>query len=191
MSTTLIIVELLIVGCQTLVWVALLLRRFNPSLVPIEELRRPELLATVLIATAYTLGVVGDRVVGHLSTRTQVLCGYGDPCDPDVIAAREFYLTEVFKPSAHDYFETSSRQIRLLRATGFNSVVTALVLLLYWKHRKKAWLLPVLLVLLGVASFVTWYLTDRTQKARYFELYRACQVHAPPEPAPKAPSYAP
>ncbi len=81
MSTTLIIVELLMIGCQVLVWVVLLLNRFHPRLIP-DEVKTLEnvkacapLLATLAIATVYTVGVVGDRFVGHLSTNVQLWLG--------------------------------------------------------------------------------------------------------------------
>ncbi len=85
-------------------------------------------------------------------------------------------MTEVFQPHAHDYFETANRQIRLLRATLFNSFITALVLLVaYRSYCKKAWLLPSLLLVLALVSSWTWYMTYKTLKERHDEFYRACQ----------------
>jgi len=178
MSTTLIVVELLMIGCQVLAWVVLLLIRLCPQLIPSDQMEPENVkewtpaLATFAVVIAYTVGVVGDRFLGNVSTCVQLRL---HKTSQD-IAEREFYMTEVFRPYAHDYFETSNRQIRLLRATCFNSFITALVLLFgYWSFCKKAWLLPVLLVVLTLVSGGTWYMTYRTLHERHKEFYRACQ----------------
>ena len=89
---------------------------------------------------------------------------------------REFYMTEIFRPYANNYFETANRQIRLLRATCVNSFITLIVLLVgYWPYWKKVWLLPVFLLILVLVSCGTWYLTDKTLKERLGEFQRVCQ----------------
>jgi hypothetical protein len=174
MSTTVIIVELLIIGVQTLVWVVLLLGRVSPDLISLEELDKPELLATVLVATAYTVGVVADRFLGNLSTNIQKLRAR-DPYNPGG-AAREFYMTEIFKPNAHEHFQTSERQIRLLRATGVNSFITMIVLVAgYREYLWRTWLLSGLLLLLAGVPAWTWCATRRMVNAAHAEFYRACE----------------
>ncbi len=181
MSTTLIIVELLIVGYQVLVWVILLLGWRRPDLVPLKELRKAEnlkalapLLTTFLIATAYTFGVVGDRFLGHLSTEIQSGLGR-QPCPPPGNPVGDFCLTKISLPHAYDYFETSSRQVRLLRATGVNSTITLAVLLALWYRKgwKIGMLVPLLLLFLAIASFWTWWMTHETLTMKQNAFYNA------------------
>ncbi len=196
-STTVIIVELLIIGCQALVWIILLLGWLTPSAVSLEKLKKPDnlktcapLLVSVVVVAAYTVGVVGDRVLGHLSTSVQTFCGH-DPYCPGG-AVREFYMTEVVRSHAYEYFQTSERQIRLLRATGINSFITMIVLVIaYRKHLGRTWLLSVFLLLLSIASAWTWYKTREMVKAAYAEFYQACDKYTPPESAQSLPSHAP
>jgi hypothetical protein len=80
-GTTLVIVELLIIGFEVSLWVALLIWRLSgleptsQDIWPWTWLDRSEelfpLLATGTVATAYTLGIVFDRSIGHVSTLLQ------------------------------------------------------------------------------------------------------------------------
>jgi len=195
MGTTLIIVELMIIGCEVLTWVVLLLRKLSPTLrtvICLDSLKAcSPLLATFAVAIAYTLGVVGDRFLGHASTLVQTRLDRMPYMTRDD-AQRDFYMTEIFRPHAHDYFQDSNRQIRLLRATCFNSVITALVLLFFyrrpwkdWKDWKpwKAWVLSLSLLFLGFVSGFTWYMTDRTLRERLYEFYSACQKNQERSPS--------
>jgi hypothetical protein len=232
-STTLIIFELLIIGFQVLVWVALLLHKLHPELIPVGKLKDPKilkahtpllatLLATFAIAIAYTFGIVGDRLIGDVSTilqwakKTVQSVGReksGQSQDTQD-AAREFWYSEIYRCHAYDSFETANRQIRLLRATFVNSMMTIAVVIGWhrlvrrenWRRlvRRKNWHWPVSrekqllvsLAALALISVCTWCITAKMQERKMTALYNACHKydasrHAPPRTTLVAPSHAP
>ena len=195
MATTLVIVELLITGFEVLIWVSLLLWHVGAiPISPLDKLKEPTLLVPFLVGTAYTLGIVWDRFLGHTSTLFQkvIKCPPGNgqhntKCqDPEAKTLKtprtsdsdhkdDFYRTEIFKPHAYDAWENTNRQIRLLRATCFSSVITAIVLYIWRDSYCKAPVLVFALLVLGFISGFGWVMSYRMQATSRTELYCAVQ----------------
>ena len=183
MGTTLVIVELLIIGFEVLIWVVLLLWRFDAIPIGLDDLKDcGPLMVTFVLGTAYTLGIVGDRFLGHLSTLVGWLCLCWKESSTGEAAAQketpkgaqdDLYLTEIFQPHAYDYFENGNRQKRLLRATCFNSLFTALVLFFGYPLHRMPW--TVALLLLTFVSAGTWWMSHATQKKSWGRLCSAMQ----------------
>jgi hypothetical protein len=188
MGTTLVIVELLIVGFQVLIWVALLLWHFKAMPAWPEELNQSDALLFAFAAgTAYMLGIVCDRVLGHLSTLSQIFLRWfwtltkrlwarverlsikrfddghrserhsatseaATPSVDEKSLIQDFYRNQIYRPQAYEALENASRQIRLLRATGVNGIIIAVILFAWYpSHYKPLW---ILLASLGFASFL-------------------------------------
>jgi len=72
MGTTLVIVELLIIGFEVLIWISLLLRQLCPGVCSLlDALKGWDPLLAVVVGTAYTLGIVCDRFLGNVSVFVQ------------------------------------------------------------------------------------------------------------------------
>ena len=200
MGTTLIIVELLIIGFQVLIWVGLLLSHFDGLPIRPEELsERDPLLVGFLVGAAYTLGIVWDRVLGHTSTwlLQPVVRGVRRTKRRPVPALRkwlydrvrhfrdksddqeetdkidDFYRNHIFRPHAYEASENANRQVRLLRATGFNSVIIGGMLFAWHRSEYKA--LWITLAILGGLCFLAWMLSTITRKRNRADLYHAAQ----------------
>jgi hypothetical protein len=193
MGTTLIIVELLIIGFQVLIWVGLLLSHFKAMPTWSEELNRSDTLLFAFVAgTAYTLGIVCDRFLGHASTLLQALLeclrdkrrsktSSGTPQakgqerlpTDEKSLIRDFYANHIYRPQAYEALENVNRHVRLLRATGFNSIIIA-GMLFAW-HRSDCEPLWISLALLGLVSCVAWVATSRRWKTNLTSVFRAAQ----------------
>jgi hypothetical protein len=209
MGTTLIIVELLIIGFQVLIWVALLLRHLGAIPNWPERLEGCHtLLIGFLVGTAYTLGIVSDRVVGHVSTifqagvrhvidtrQSKSNSGTSEasvqerPPADEKAHIREFYAHHIYGPHAYDALENANRQIRLLRATCFNSFIIALMLSRWYPSKYKP--LWRSLFILAFLSSATWIASYRMRENNLKHVYHAWQreqsTEASERESPEAP----
>jgi hypothetical protein len=230
MGTTLVIVEVLITGFQVLIWVGLLLSHFNAMPPCPNELNRNDtVLFAFVVGAAYTLGIVYDRVLGHLSTLSQVFIkwswgrikslrliedrseGYRSkmgsatfrgktqersPATDEKNLIDDFCTNQIFRPQAYEALENANRQIRLLRATTFNSIITA-GMLFAW-HRSEYQPMAISLTILGVLCLVAWLMSHSRRQTHRASVYYAAQreelakakhgAFARPSARPAAPS---
>jgi hypothetical protein len=193
MGTTLIIVELLIIGFQVLVWAGLLLHHFDAIPAWPEPLKGCNaLFVGVLVGTAYTLGIVCDRVLGHLSTVVQAGVRHvidtrqsksnsgtyeasvqKRPRADEKERILEFYARHIYAPHAYGALENANRHIRLLRATCVNSIIMAITLFLWYRSDYKR--LSISLLILALFSLLAWLMSSRMRKKNVLMLYRGWQ----------------
>lgn len=165
MGTTLIIVELVIIGFQVLVWVTLLLWPvLKPNLVHLKHMENwVPVVALSVVAMAYTLGVVFDRFLGFLASISysqrllkwlKLTFGHqtNEPTSTVTLTEKHYYIMQR-NPEAYKQWEYNDRQVRLLRATFANAFLIAIIVCfkdwLYW----KIWLS---LFILGALAAITW-----------------------------------
>ena|GEM_PF-2555239 len=169
MGTTLIIVELVIIGFQVLVWVALLL---GLDWIPFAKLKDwIPLVGVLALALAYTLGIVFDRFFGFFTSKIQKKLLNPDShnwCKHLRFILPRYIRTSNYKPDeakkkrfdimlkhsdAHRELENIVRQIRLLRATYINTLIIFIICCF-----KFGLSLPTLFILsvVFVSSLITW-----------------------------------
>ncbi|MBN1359688.1 MAG: hypothetical protein JW993_03800 [Sedimentisphaerales bacterium] len=153
------IVELLIIGFQVLLWVGLLFWALSDGkdacTQSLKELDRwIPVLGVGTFAAAYTLGLLFDRLIGNLSALVQAKLLPNRSKDVSDQGASILLQHH----DAWAYIESVNRQIRLLRATCFNSLLTMFVVLVWYK---PCWIIPWLLLAVFVASSVTWPMSSR------------------------------
>lgn len=182
MGTTLIIVELVIIGFQVLVWVALLLWPvLDPKYICFDQLKDwVSVAALSVLAVAYTLGIVCDRFLGFLTStscfqwliskfewlRSKLKCDRQNSQTGKPTSTRYHYAYMMLKHiEVYKQWEYIDRRIRLLRATSVNAFLIVLIgcfrygLWLYWRF----WL-P--LFILAILSALTWcYERSRSDNA--------------------------
>lgn len=157
MGTTLMIVELVVIGFQVLVWVGLLLWPVLGRECSLDRLKElgdwVPVLAIAGLAVSYMLGLVFDRSVGSLSWLLQkfakfvrakllthrTLKGNETKCDESGKKAQCIWSNEkdiwtneryimLYRAEAYKHLENLGRQRRLLRATCVNTVIALIVL---------------------------------------------------------------
>ncbi len=158
MATTLVIVELLIIGFQVLLWVGLLLCvLLGKEWADVEKLKEWEawipLLGVGIFAAAYTAGLLFDRLVGNVSTICQAKLGRPQvPREQKILR----WMIVMNRHEAWGDIEGLSRQIRLLRATCVNAFFIAIVALIWHRHY-----LEIALLALAVIAGYTWYVSRK------------------------------
>lgn len=191
MGTTLVIVELLIIGFEVLIWISLLLRQFCPGVCSLlDALKAWDPLLAVVVGIAYTLGIVCDRFLGNMSVFVEdhkyverlfaIFKARKDLPDlncpefdgrPD----KEFYTNDIFLPHAFDALGNTNRQIRLLRATSINSFITFIVLLVWYRSYDDLCFVDVLLLAIGFVSAWNWYMSRKTYYRNVIRCYYVAQ----------------
>ncbi len=154
MGTILVIVEFLIIGFQVMVWLGLLLwpdvKEQCAKLV--ESPNSAPLVVMGVVAAAYTLGVVFDRSIGHLSTLIQALINSRKKEKASENASpKESAETSVTKlspealkkrvflryPHYQAHLVSYNQRVRLLRAKFLNGVI--IFTLMLWKDTVAAY----------------------------------------------------
>jgi len=155
MATTLVIVEFLIVGFQVCVWLGLLLGKCSPQ-ARIWIFSHRELdpfIATYALATAYTLGIVFDRLFGAFSSVLQHVSKWlAERPKKSKGSSDDQYRLILHYPEAYAQLQQINRQTRLLRATFWNSLICALIVGIAYR---SGW--SILLFLFAIACAYTWY----------------------------------
>jgi hypothetical protein len=205
MSTTVVFAELLVIGIQTAVWVALLVASLEPALfrhLDLESLREWEGLVTAaLFALFYSLGVLVDRLadvlaltirpseqmgkIGWLTSAQSALSRRkqekGAPIKLVELAFKEGKALEYL-----DYFRS---RIRLTRALTINSILTTLSAIVFGLTRQnffKSLELFILTVFLAgtaisIASFLATGMLEAAYDTRRDELERLLGKPGDPE----------
>jgi len=184
MGTTLVIVELLIIGFEVLVWLGLLLWKpldlgalFQNCSAQTWLDQWKELLAIAGVAAAYTLGIVFDRLLGHASILLQQRRRQHPKATSEAYHDRgpqqRFYASHILLPHSYEIFENTGRQKRLLRATFFNSFAIAVVLSIFYRSYSGFRTLLALFIVLGLISAWTWYRSHKMLELKLLELYNA------------------
>lgn len=186
MATTVIFAEILIVGLQAIVWVALAsVAIFGTHWIDISVLKGWESLATLFVlAIAYTLGIVVDRTadsVFHLFDK-KLRRKYISNSFP---SAPEMRLRIMSKSEGMSKFLTYMRsRIRIARSTAFNLVliiISAFILLIATRPAasstmNKGNLLTLIAVVGIVIITITVFAWARITKAYYRRLVQAYQI---------------
>jgi hypothetical protein len=197
MATTAIFAEILIVGLQATVWVALLvITILGPRQIDLAKLTDWSTLITAFVlAIAYTLGIVVDRVTDSVF----------DPWDqavrkdnlsaslPSVHRMRLCIMSEGAGVAAFlDYVRS---RVRIARSTAFNValIISAAILLQVTRPEMMAGLSQgnlYALAAFGIGVFIlavfTWERTSRTYYWRVEEAYKImCDKRQPSQEAVK------
>jgi hypothetical protein len=150
MSTTLMIVEFLIIGFQVLAWIVLLLippTQLKDLVVQLKEWGDwVPVVGVLVLAVAYTLGIVFDRFLGFCISKLL----RDNPSDPATVKRNYILLRH---PEANRQLENSAPRTRLLRATSFNALIIASI-----GYSKCGFSKALGLLLVGVAftAFLAW-----------------------------------
>ncbi|MBA7628514.1 hypothetical protein ES703_36002 [subsurface metagenome] len=133
---------------------------------------------------AYTLGIVFDRILGLFTStsysqrllkwlKLKYPCGHQnsqtDKTPSTVMLTEKHYYIMLKNPEVHKQWEYNDRQVRLLRATSFNSIFIAGIVLLKYSLYWKIWL-P--LFILGVCTVITWLRARLRSDSALDQLYK-------------------
>jgi len=168
-GTTLIIVELVIIGFQVLVWITLLLWPvLKPNLVHLKHLKDwVPVVALSVLAMAYTLGIVFDRSLGCLTSTLKLTSK-----ETQETLKRNHYYIMLNNPETYRQWENVERRVYLLRATFFNSFIIAGIVWYKYRSRWKIWL-P--LAILAIA-FITWCEARLRSDDALVQLYKTAKL---------------
>lgn len=178
MGTTVFFIEILIIGLQAVVWVAMLAAAlFGTRLSDLAAFQGWEASVTlVFLALAYSLGLLADRLADALFS----------PLDhrmrPSIIPDKEapvwrmrLYLISRAN-GLTEFVEHSRTRIRIVRATAFNMLMLMASAAAVWIAGRTA-LSPVsmiLFLLVGAAGVgVSFYAWRRMTKAYYKRMHQA------------------
>ena len=167
MGTTNLVVEMVIIGFQVLIWMALIvLTIFGYSWIELSSLKDwTSVIVIGLVAVAYTLGVVFDSFVGSLpfiKVRTSLNWLEGD--DPDIQHRVSAYLL-ANNLEGYELMSKLSNQLSLIRSTSINLSLISICSLLFvavqfgflWKILMVIAIFTVILVFLALR---TWKRSD-------------------------------
>ena len=185
MGTTSLIVELVIIGFQTVVWLSfLLLSIWGVDWIDYSTFRDwSGVIAIVLIAVSYSLGTMFDGLAGAFfnswsyttAQKVSETIGRLEPKEGEVFrqespAKMRAYIVAT-NSSLHDNLEKMFNQNKLLRATSINLLLISLSVILFISTRIGfTWQLIItvlLLILLSVMSIWVWF---RSYRTFYYEL---------------------
>lgn len=186
MATTVLIAEILIIGIQSLVWIAcLVFALFDLSWFDLQVLNGWETLATLfLLAIAYSLGVLIDRTSDSLFWRVDKHIRKKEtPKDFPAVWEMRLFITSKDAGIAN-FLEYVRSRLRIARSTTFNIALTiiASVILrvkilasdngIIYTDRVMIFIL-VVGVLLLIATFLSW---KRFMETYYRRLYQSYKV---------------
>jgi hypothetical protein len=187
MSTTVVFAELLVIGIQTAVWVALLVASLKPALfrdLDLASLKEWEGLVTAaLFALCYSLGVLVDRLADVLALTIQPSAQMSkiswlksaqaalSKRKQETDASIKLVKLAFKEGKALEYLDYFRSRIRLTRALTINSVFTTLSAIVFGLARPDLFInlkLFVLTVLLaGTAISVVSFLATGILEAAY------------------------
>ncbi len=186
MATTVLIAEILIIGIQSLVWIAcLVFALFDLSWFDLQVLNGWETLATLfLLAIAYSLGVLIDRTSDSLFWRVDKHIRKKEiPKNFPAVWEMRLFITSKDAGIAN-FLEYVRSPLRIARSTTFNIALTiiASVILrvkilasdngIIYTDRVMIFIL-VVGVLLLIATFLSW---KRFMETYYRRLYQSYKV---------------
>lgn len=143
MNTTAIVVELLVIGIQTSLWVVVLVAAFEPSFLAAIDLSKLEkwegLVTAGAFATCYSLGILVDRLADVLFLLTRpsrlLLRGSWVKRIQAGLAVKKMDLTplELAVKEGHgsEYFSYFRVRLRITRAFTVNALLSTLSCVLY------------------------------------------------------------
>ena len=143
MNTTAIFVELLVIGIQTSLWVAVLVATFEPSFLAAMDFSKLEkwegLVTAGVFATCYSLGILVDRLADVLFLLTRpsrlLLRGSWAKRIQAALAAKKMDLTPLElalkEGNGSEYFSYFRVRIRITRAFTVNALLTTISCVLY------------------------------------------------------------
>ncbi len=156
MNTTAVFTELLVIGLQAVAWIALAAASFLDFGSAMSALRGWETLVTIVVlAIAYVLGVVVDRIadslLGPLRNRTSQR-------DPDQVGRARMHILKSASPLS-SFREYQRSRMRLMRGTTFNlAVALPIVNIFVWRTAVEP--SPLAFIALNavtlIAIIVTW-----------------------------------
>jgi hypothetical protein len=174
MSTTTLFVELLVTGFGALIWVVLVVLCFVKG-GELSPLAKPSWIALPLIAVAYVLGVVTDR----LADKVADWLGehrFLKECFPDRSAYFRAH-SEIFARSQGlaAILQYSRSRLRVCRGWAFNCPLIALASLAYiYAHRdtiENASLAAIVVgIALSVATLTLWYSWRKIARSEYMKV---------------------
>jgi len=176
MSTTVLAVELLVIGYQALVWLALAACLFplcdDTLLKAMKDWR--ELVIVASVVAAYSSGAIMNGVAARIMTRIEAKI-YTRPQKPSEMRAAIL----VQKPEAFDHIIKNLNVPRILRSTIFNILLIGLFLFFHVLSSNattsQLWLVAVIFVLgAGVAAWA-WYETAENYYIHLSQTYDALE----------------
>lgn len=174
MSTTTLFAELLVTGIGALIWMVLVVLCFVKG-GELSPLAKPSWVAVPLVAIAYVLGIVTDRLADKVSNwfgEDRVL----NDCFPDRSAYFHAH-SEIFahSPGLAAILQYSRSRLRICRGWAFNCPLIALASLAYiYAHRdtiESDYLVAVgVTAALGVVTLTLWYSWRRIARSEFMKV---------------------
>jgi len=200
MGTSTLLVEIVIIGFQTLVWILLLLFTvLGYDWINLAMLKDWSASIVVgLVAVSYTFGIVFDSVAASLfapwSSRAirhlpSFIIGRATDLGPsryDSPALMRSHI-RIANPVTNEHLEKMYNEIRLLRSTSINILLISITSIAFIATRvgitwlKASFILLVLLSLSGL-SIWTWF---RRLRSYYYELKTAYELLQTPRSLPR------
>ncbi len=131
MNTTAVFTELLVIGLQAVAWIALAAASFLDFGSAMSALRGWETLVTIVVlAIAYVLGVVVDRIADSL---LGPLRNRASQRDPEQVGRARMHILRSASPLS-SFLEYQRSRMRLMRGTTFNlAVALPIVNIFVWR----------------------------------------------------------
>ena len=182
MSTTSVFVEILIVGLQAMIWVGLIVfakyAGHDKCLAALTKYEQySALITTLLLASAYVLGIFVDRVADCV----YVLFQYRDPEKPPARVAEMRLQIMHQSEGMAKFLDYQRSRLRIARATVFNLFVTLVVLSCTSRkllNRDPHEAAPII-VLMTVGLVVLLIITRRIDQAQISRLRQAYKIITP------------
>lgn len=143
MSTTLLFVELIVIGLQVTLWLALVvLLFFGHGWLNLSELVKWQTTGTlILLAFAYTIGTLFDRLTNRIFSRLNEGLKTREFPDPPAALVAIRYAVAKENEYLNRLFEYTRSRMRIARATAINAPIISLLLLAYYFIRMNTWTL--------------------------------------------------
>lgn len=173
MTTTSLYVELVIIGMQTITWLALALDCVQPGIIATcLDSKNTVVIAVLLLGTAYIVGIIFDRLANavyqKVDDKIRVKSG--------LQAKSSLLLNETEKMQEHQSYTRS--KYRILRSSSLNLplIFISAVLNIFTNYTGKTYLAIAVLIIGGFFTLLSYWATictikDFYKKARIIELY--------------------
>ena len=141
MSTTLLFVELIIIGLQVTVWLVLVVLLFlgHDWISPTQLSKWQGLGSVLLLAFAYTVGTLFDRLTDRIFKRWHERIKAREFPDPPAALVAIRYEVAKDNEYLNRLFEYTRSRMRISRATVVNAPVIALLLVTYYLIWMDSW----------------------------------------------------
>ena len=141
MSTTLLFVEIIIIGLQVTVWLVIVILLFfgHDWISPAELSKWQGVGALILLSFAYTVGTLFDRLSDRIFSRWNERLKAREFPDPPAALVAVRYEVAKENEYLNRLFEYTRSRMRIARATSVNAPLITLLLVTYYLTWMGSW----------------------------------------------------